>query len=81
MRLFLAQLLEADQKMMTANPVDEFDALKTMAETLKPFKADEQSRMLRWISEKLVLAPAVALPQTLGETRETIEGVVRNPAA
>jgi hypothetical protein len=44
--------------MMTTNVPDEFDALKTITKTLEPFKAEDQSRMLRWVSEKLGLVTA-----------------------
>jgi hypothetical protein len=46
---------------MTASAPDEFDALKTISETLKPFKAEDQSRLLRWISEKLGLVNPAAV--------------------
>ncbi len=40
---------------MTTNAPDEFDALKTITKTLEPFNSEDQSRMLRWVSEKLGL--------------------------
>lgn len=43
---------------MTNNAPDEFDALKTITKTLEDFKAEDQSRMLRWVAEKLNLTVA-----------------------
>ena len=37
---------------------DEFDAIRTVVETLDPFSADQQQRLLRWAQEKLGLAQA-----------------------
>jgi hypothetical protein len=62
----LAPKEERQAKTMTTNLPDEFDALKTITKTLEPFKAEDQSRMLRWISEKLGLA--MAQPGTNGPT-------------
>lgn len=39
-----------------AKQPDEFDAIRTVVETLDPFSADQQQRLLRWAQEKLGLA-------------------------
>jgi len=47
---------------MTVKP-DEFDALRTIIETLKPFEQAEQRQLLRWAQEKLgIVAPASPTP-------------------
>ena len=51
---------------MTASAPDEFDALKIISDTLKPFKIDDQSRMLRWIAEKLGLTVSIPNVPTAG---------------
>ena len=40
-------------------PPDEFDAIRLIYETLKPFPADDQQRLLRWVQEKLGLVASV----------------------
>jgi len=40
--------------------LDEFDAFRLLVETLRPFKRDDQERLLRWVQEKLGLAPSAA---------------------
>ena len=37
---------------------DEFDAIRVVFETLKPFPKEEQQRLLRWVQEKLGLGAA-----------------------
>lgn len=43
--------------MSIAKP-DEFEALRTISQTLEPFSTDDQARILRWMSEKLGISPA-----------------------
>lgn len=47
-------------------PKDDLDAVRTVVETIKDFKSDEQQRIFRWVAEKLGLpqpfAPSVHVP-------------------
>ena len=43
---------------MTNPEPDDLEALKTIVEALKPFKPDDQDRILRWTREKFGLAVA-----------------------
>jgi len=38
-----------------SNPIDEFEATRTVVKTLENFGADDQQRILRWAAEKLGL--------------------------
>jgi len=42
-----------------AKQPDEYDAIRIVVETLDPFSADQQQRLLRWAQEKLGLAPTI----------------------
>ena len=66
---------------MTTNTPDEFDALRTITKTLEPFKTEDQSRILRWISEKLGLtisgptaAASTVIPGTPTPNPEKLPG-------
>lgn len=62
---------------MTTTTPDEFDAVRTIVNTLEAFGPDDQNRILRWAAEKLGLsqtqrsvAPTIA-PATLGPQPES----------
>lgn len=48
---------------MTDKALDDLDAVRTVVETLKNFKPDEQQRILRWAVEKIGL-PQIVAPTT-----------------
>jgi hypothetical protein len=56
--------------------LDDLDAVRTIVETLKPFKQGEQVRILRWVSEKTglpALAGASQIPTILGAEQKLPE--------
>ncbi len=68
--------------MSTTTP-DEFDALRTIVKTLEGFETDDQSRILRWVAEKLGLGrpvrPVSATDTPVPPLAET--GAVKMPAS
>jgi hypothetical protein len=48
--------------MTDANTPDDIDALRTITKALEPFRSEEQTRILRWVSEKLGLTTASTPP-------------------
>jgi hypothetical protein len=59
----------SDQKV-----VDDLEAVRTIVETLKQFKPEEQQRILRWVSEK------TGLPQVAGTFQVPVAPTVAAPA-
>jgi hypothetical protein len=52
---------------MSAKTVDDFEAVRIVADTLQAFKGEDRERILRWAREKLGMAPgALPLPSTVG---------------
>jgi len=45
-----------------AKQPDEFDAVRTVVQTLESFPVEEQKRLLRWVQEKLGLASSTPAP-------------------
>jgi hypothetical protein len=50
---------------MTEKALDDLDAVRTIVETLRSFKPDEQQRIFRWVVEKTGL-PQISLVSSIG---------------
>ena len=61
--------------LMTDKALDDLDAVRTIVETLKNFKPEEQQRILRWAVEKAGLPSSIALAST------TAPGAPASPGA
>jgi hypothetical protein len=53
---------------MTDKALDDLDAVRTIVETLKNFKLEEQQRILRWVVEKAGLPPSIAPTSSTGSS-------------
>lgn len=59
--------------MSSDTPPDDFDALKIIVDALKPFKGEDQERILRWVREKF------GLIQPTEPTREEVVTATFSP--
>lgn len=57
---------------------DDLDAIRIITETLKPFKADEQERIIRWTREKLGLSAPIQI-QPVSHEKTIGEGIPSLP--
>src|SRR5690348_16495083 len=67
---------------MTTTTPDEFDAVRTIVNTLEAFGADDQNRILRWAAEKLGLSqPQRAASQSNTALPPTPQSETPRPSA
>lgn len=59
---------------------NDLDAIRTIVDTLSPFEADEQQRILRWALEKLGLTPNILTPAPQAPSVATAHPTVIQPA-
>jgi len=67
--------------MTDANTPDDIDALRMITKALEPFRSEEQTRILRWVSEKLGLTTAAAPPPPPAAPPSPTTPLTSNPAA